>query len=219
MQKESSFVEFIQHICKRPGMFTLNGTYNETAAFIAGFSVGSKAPINDRIFDRFVCLKNSFPTNYVWAYVIKKCTKDDNEAILLMQHTILEFIELKDKMTEEELMQFAIESSKTEEGEAVKIFRKFENALLSGDKEIIQSLIMECKGAEILWSGSYPADVALKLNEISSNQLIKQIPISEDGNKVEIISQGWPFSIEMNFMNGKWRINAEKIIALRMSNK
>ncbi|MBX3163678.1 MAG: hypothetical protein KF900_04310 [Bacteroidetes bacterium] len=219
MQKESSFVEFIQHICARPKMYTLGGTYNETAAFVVGFSAGSVSPINDRSFDSFVCLKNSFPTNYVWTYVIKKCAKDDNEAILLMQNTILEFIELKDKMTEEELMRFAIESSKSEEGEAGKTFRKFDSALLTGDKEVIQSLIIESKGAEILWSGYYPEDVALKLNEISSRQPIKQIPISEDGNKVEIISQGLPFPVEMNFINGKWRINAEKIIALRMSNK
>jgi hypothetical protein len=94
-------------------MYTLGGTYNETAAFITGFSAGSESPINDRIFDRFVCLKHAFPTNYVWTYVIKECSKDDHEGISLMMDTILEFIELRNTMTEEELMQFAMKSSKS----------------------------------------------------------------------------------------------------------
>ncbi len=200
-------------------MYTLGGTYNEIAAYIMGFSDGNMTPIADRAFNRFVCLKNSFPSKYVWAHVIKECTKDDKEAISLMKGTILEFIELKKTMGEQDLMQFACESSKSEESEAEKVFRKFESALLAGDKELIQSLIMENKDAAVLWAGSYPENVAWKLNEISSSQPIKSIPISEDGNKVKIIAFAWPFPIEMNLINGEWRVNAENIIALRMSNK
>ncbi|MCC7454566.1 MAG: hypothetical protein IT222_10400 [Crocinitomix sp.] len=200
-------------------MYTLGGTYNETAAYITGFAAGTQSPIDDRTFDRFVCLKNSFPTNYVWTYVIKECTKNDNEAIILMMNTILEFIELKNTMTEEELIHFAFEKSKTEEGEVEIAFRKFDSALLKGDKGIIESLILENENAEILWKGEYPKDVALKLDEISSSQPIKKIPVSDDGNKVKIIASGWPFPIEMIFINGNWLINADNIIALRMKNK
>jgi len=74
MEQKPTFIEFIQHICKRPGMYTLGGSYNETSAFIAGYSAGNDSPINNRIFDRFVCLKNSFPSNYTWTYVIKECS-------------------------------------------------------------------------------------------------------------------------------------------------
>jgi hypothetical protein len=219
MQTKPSFKEFIQHICTRPMMYTLGGTYNETAAYITGFSAGIDSLINDRTFDRFVCLKNSFPTNYVWTYVIKECAKNDNEAISQMMNTILEFIELKNTMTEEELMRFAIEKSKSDEGEVERIFRKFDSALLKGDKAIIESLIIENENAEILWTGEYPKDVAVKLDEIASSQPLKKILVSEDGNKVQIIASGWPFPIEMNFINGEWRINADNIIALRMKNK
>lgn len=218
MQKQTLFVEFIQQICVRPRMYTLNGAYNETAAFISGFSSASDSPISSRIFDRFVCLKNSFPTNYAWTYVIKECSKNDNEAILLMVNTILEFIELKNTMTEEELMRFAVKNSKSEEGEAEAIFRIFDSALLTGNKEVIQSLIFENEHSEILWAKSYPKDVASKLNELSASQPLKRIPISEDGSKVKIITQGWPFPIEMEFTNAKWRINADKIIALWVNN-
>lgn len=219
MEKKQLFIEFINQICARPRMFISSGTYKETVAYIIGFSEGNETPFSDRVFDQFVCLKNSFPTNHVWDYVIKECSKDDDEAILLLKDTILEFIELKSTMTEKELMQFAVKSSKSKESEAEKVFRKFDSALLLGDKEVIQSLIIENKDAEVLWSGSYPEDVALKLNEISSSQPIKQIPMLEERNKVKIIASGWPFPIEMNLINGKWRINAENIIALRMSNK
>ena len=200
-------------------MYTLGGSFNETAAFIAGYSAGNETPIHNRTFDRFVCLKNSFPTNYVWTYVIKECSKDDHEAIALMEKTILEFIELEDTMTEEELMQFAIESHKSEESEAEKIFRTFDKALLNGNKKIVQSLIIENEDAEILWSESYPEDVATTLHEVSLSQPIKSIPISEDGNMLKIIAQGWPFPIEMNFQNGHWKVNAENIIELRKGNK
>tara|TARA_R110002050_G_C8742987_1_gene498258 strand:+ start:62 stop:736 length:675 start_codon:yes stop_codon:yes gene_type:complete len=219
MDKNPTFKEFIEHICQRPRMYTLGGTFNETAAFIMGYSSGNTTPISDRVFGQFVCLKNSFPTNYVWTYVIKECTKDDDEAISLMEKTIIEFITLKKTMTDDELIQRVIESSVIEEGETEKIFRTFEQALLAGDKETIQSLIIECNGAEILWSGSYPKDVATKLSEISSNQPIRQIPISEDGNRIKIIAQGWPFAIEMSLVDGDWKVNPEKIIELRKSKK
>ncbi len=200
-------------------MYTLGGTYNETAAYISGLSAGTDAPINDRNFDRFVCLKNAFPTNYVWTHVIKECSKDDDEAIALMMITILEFIELKKTMTEEEIMRFAFEKSKSDEGEVEKLFRKFDRALLIGDKAIIESLILANENAEILWAGEYPQDVAVKLEEISSNQPLKKIPVSEDGTKIKIIASGWPFPIGMYFLNGEWRIDADNIIALRMKNK
>lgn len=180
--------------------------------------MGNETPISNKVFNSFVCLKYSFPTNYVWTYVIKECAKDDNEAILILKDTILEFVELKKTMNEEELIQFVIENAESKEGEAEKEFRKFDNALLFGDKEAIQSLSMECEGAEILWSGFYPKDVALKLREISLNEPIKRIPISEDGNKVKIIASGWPFAIEMELINGKWRIDANDIIAMWRSN-
>ena len=219
MDKNPTFIEFIEYICKRPGMYTLGGTFNETAAFIMGYSSGKLTPISDRTFGRFVCLKHSFPTNYVWTYVIKECAKDDDEAISLMEKTIIEYITLKKTMTDEEIIQHVMKSSVIEEGEAEKTFRTFDQALLTGDKETIQSLITECNGAEILWSGSYPKDVATKLNEISSNQPIKRIPISEDGNRIKIIAQGWPFAIEMSLVNGDWKVNPDKIIELRKTNK
>lgn len=196
-------------------MYT-GGSVKETLAFIDGYRFGNITPISGRTFDRFVCVRNSFPDNYVWTFVIQTCANDDSDAFKLIQDIILEYVQLKEKMPEDELMQFAANQVK-EEGDAEKVFRKFDLALLTGKKEIIKPLIKNHINASILWQESYPSDVAGKMEEFSINQPIKCISVSEDGNTVHIIAQGWPFPIEMKIENGKWKINAEKIIELRMN--
>ncbi|HEX8427234.1 hypothetical protein [Hymenobacter sp.] len=210
-----SFLELIGQICKRPSMFT-GGSVKETLAFINGYRSGNSTPISGRIFDRYVCIRNSFPDNYVWNYVIKTCSKDKKDALRMVEEIITEFVQLKERMSDNELIQYASKQL-GEESEAEKIFRQFDKALLIGDESLIKQLIEEHANAGILWEGAYPEDIAIQLNEISDAQSIRSIPISKNGNRLEIISQGWPFPIEMNYANGEWRINAEKIIKLRMS--
>ncbi|MGB1039800.1 MAG: hypothetical protein ACPGVD_02920 [Flavobacteriales bacterium] len=219
MEKERTFPEFIEHLCFRPKMYCLEGTFNEVSAYITGYSSAKKTPIScGTSFNRFVCLKNSFPTNYFWTYVIKTCSENDEERIMNMKNTILEFIELSNQLSEEELMQFAINNADVKEGEPEKIFREFDNALLLGNKKTIQSLILKNDKADILWNGKYPNSVAEKLNELSDNQPIKRIKESEDGKSVEIIAAGWPFSIELLLKNDEWKVNADKIIELKTKN-
>jgi hypothetical protein len=210
-----SFIEFIGHICKRPSMFT-GGSVKETLAFIDGYRYGNATPISGKIFDQYVCVRNSFPDNYVWTYVINTCSKDENAAFQMIEENITEFLQLKEQMSEDEIIRHASEQL-VDESEAEKIFRQFDTALLLGNESVIRRLIEEHKDSEILWRDAYPEDVAIQLNEISTRQRIKNIPISADGKKIRIIAQGWPFPIEMNYVNGEWKINAEKIIALRMS--
>ncbi len=199
-------------------MYCLGKSFNEVSAFINGYTSAKQTPISGTDFHRFVCLKNSFPTNYVWTYVIKSCTKNDEEAISIMEKTILEFCELKNQMNEDELMKFAIDKAKTNEGEPEKIFREFDKALLNGDKEVIQSLILDNEKAELLWIGKYPKSVAEQLSELSDGQSIKRIYESENRQNIKILTSGWPFPIEMVLKNGEWKINADKIIELRTEN-
>jgi hypothetical protein len=196
-------------------MYT-DGSVKETLAFINGYSYGSETPISGKIFNRFVCVRNSFPDNYVWTHVINTCSKDENGALQMIESIIAEFLELKEKMSDDELIQYAIEQL-GEEGEAERTFRNFNTALLLGNELVIRQSIDQHKDAEVLWKETYPKGVAIQMNELSSGQRIKKIPISADGKKIEIIAQGWPFPIEMNFTNGQWKINADQIIALRMS--
>jgi hypothetical protein len=202
-------------------MFTLCGTYNEIVAYISGYTDSNKTPLsksNWKIFNKYVCLKLSFPTNYVSFYAIKASTNNENDAIELLETIILEFIELRKKMTERDLYNHAIANNTYKEELPEKIFRQFNNALLNGNKEDIINLITENENSEILWVGKYPADVAKMLLEISNNQPIRRIYKSENGNQLKLLTTDFPFPIEMNFINGNWKINANDIIEIRMQN-
>ncbi|WP_452231292.1 hypothetical protein [Lacinutrix sp. MEBiC02595] len=218
MEKERTFSEFIEHLCYRPKMYCLEGSFNEVSAYIQGYCFAKETPISGTKFNRFVCLKNSLPTNYIWTYVIKTCSKNDKDGISNIKETILEFIELSNRMNEEELLQFAVDNANTKEGEPEKVFRKFENALLVGNKKIIQSLILDNDKADLLWKGKYPSSVTEKLNKLSENQPIKRIKESENGKSVELVSSGFPFTIELILKNNEWKVNADKIIKLRTEN-
>lgn len=197
-------------------MYT-GGSVKETLAFIDGYRCGSPSPISGRVFDQFVCIRNSFPSNYVWTYVIQSCSKDEHEAFRLIEETIKEFVELKEKLSDDEILKFAA-GQKKEEGAAEKVFKKFDKALLMGNGELIKTLIEDHKDVSVLLQDAYPSEVATKLGEISTDEPIKCIPISDEGDRVNIIAQGWPFPIEMNLVDGSWLINAEKIIELRKTN-
>lgn len=196
-------------------MYCLEGTYNEVAAFIQGYCCSKETLISGTEFNLFVCLKNSFPTNYVWTYVIKTCAKNDEEGISNIKDTILEFIKLSKTLNKDELMQFAAENANIKEGEPEKVFREFEKALLMSNKKVIKSLILDNDKADLLWNEKYPYSVAEKLNQLLENQPIKRIKESESGKSVELITSSFPFTIELKLKNNKWKINVDKIIKFR----
>lgn len=221
MQEEISLKELIKNVCLRPGMFTPKGTFNEVYSLILGYTIGRENTIlsgeNWRFFNKFGCVKFGFPTKYVLSYVIESCTKNDEEAIKLLEELINEFSELNKQMTMEEVINYAETTFKYEEGEPEKIYRIFNEALLNGNKQIIKPLIEEHEHQNILWKGSYPKDVGKLLNQISKNQPIRKIYESDDKNKIRLISVDLPFPIEMNFKDGNWKIDATKLIELRLS--
>ena len=75
-----------------------------------------------------------------------------------------------------------------------------------------------------LMSAGYILYLAIKLwrtanQQVALNQPIKKIYESEDKRLIKIISSGWPFPIEMNYLDGKWKVDASNIIELRLQNK
>jgi len=86
MAKTPSFTEIICDICKRPSMYT-GGSVKETLAFIDGYRFGNSTPISGRTFDRFVCIRNSFPSNYAWTYVVQSSTINEEEGMSI-EHSI-----------------------------------------------------------------------------------------------------------------------------------
>jgi len=221
MKDNQSFINFFKNVCTRPGMWTPTGSFNEVLCLIDGYTMGSQKTAlsgdSGWNYHYYVCNKYGFPSKYATSYVIKTLTQNDEEAIKLYMQTTLEFIEFKKTMSDEEIIEYAKINFTSEEGDAEKVFRQFDNALLEGDKEIIDSLIEDNENKEILWKRAYPKDVANLLGQISNAQPIKRIYESEDKTKVKILTGEFPFPFEMNFKNGKWIINAKPLIELRMS--
>jgi len=211
------FSEQIRHICKRPGMYT-RGSVIETIAFIDGYRFGNITPISGRIFDRFVCARNAFPSNYVWGYVITACAADDKDGHRLIEENILEFLALRENMSDDQIIEYAAGQIR-EEGEAEEAFREFDQALLLGDESAIRPLILAHENAHVLWQGAYPNDVGDALSELSLSEPLRCIPLTGDGKRVKIIAAGWPFPIEMEYVDDTWKVNALPIIEMRMRNQ
>ena len=221
MKKEISFKELLNHICLRPGMYVPNGTFSGVYSFIMGYTMGKEnTPLsgeNWKTFNNYGCIKFGFPTKYVVSYVFESCAENDEESIKLFQETVNEFVELRNKMTSDEILEYASKKIKYEEGEPEKVFRIFGNALLIGDKQIIRPLIEEHENQNVLWKKTYPEDVGKLLNQISEGQSLKRIYESENNTKIKLLTADFPFPFEMNFKEGKWKIDATPIIDLRMS--
>lgn len=207
----------IEQVCSRPNMYTLRGTFDEIAAYVMGYAHGDPhTPLSGEagvLFNRFVNLKLYFPSNFLWSASIKRSAHSDKEAIELFRSLVLEFSALKDTMSEEALLLHAAATSEYTEGDAEKTFRKFDKALLTGDRTKIEPLIEKHPDAAVLWTGAYPGGVAAQLGTISENQPIRKVYTSADGKNIRLLAPGWPFEIEMSFDNGIWKINASPIIS------
>ena len=72
MTEAEKFVELVEHICKRPRMFTMGGTFGEIVAYLTGYAAGApNCPIGGgddrwRAFNRFVTATCRAPENYCW---------------------------------------------------------------------------------------------------------------------------------------------------------
>jgi hypothetical protein len=220
LKTEEEFKAFIGHVCDRPNMYAPRGNFEGIAAFIHGWATGGEVAVFDRPLWRYICLKLGFPTNYLWSSVIKNATKTSEEAIALTKTLFLEFLELKDQMTPEELDQHAFKTKLVkEEGAPEKIFRKFDRALLRGKQSEIEQYLIPHENAHVLWQGAYPTDVSATLNDMANNQPIRRVYESEDNSTVRIIAAGWPFEIEIKLIGNNWKIDAKDIIKIRSKNK
>jgi len=220
MKKDISFQEFLNQVCSRPGMWVSKGAFQGVYCLIMGYTIGKEdTPLsgeNWRTFNKYGCIKFGFPTKYVVEYVFESCAENDEEAIKLFQETVIEFLELQEKLNSDEILEYAATTFKFEEGEPEKIFRIFDEALLNADEHIIKPLIEEHEHQNILWKSSYPEDVGKLLSQISESQQLKRIYESKDKTKIRLLTADFPFPFEMNFKDGNWKIDASQLINLRM---
>ena len=216
MEKERTFLEFIEQICERPSMYCGKSSFESISAYINGYISAKKTPISGIDFDQFVCLKNSIPAGVLWSVVIENCTTNDKQAIATTKSTIIEFINLKNKLSKNELMQYAIDFANINEAEPEKTLRKFDNAFSKKDIETLEHLIIDKQKTEDLLKGEYPDTFFIERLTRSDlyNKSIKRIYESENGRKIEFLISGWSFPVEIVFKKSKWKINASRIIEL-----
>ena len=223
MDRIDDFIEFVESICRRSRMYTMGGSFNEVWAYIAGYAQGSPdSPLSGEgwhAFNEFVCLAHRFPTKYVWCYVLKHCSRDDEEAIGRLQSLVTEFARRTRTESHDEILQeMQARALSQDEGEPEKTWRQFSRVMFRGRREEIEPLIQEHPDADILWAGAYPDDVATLLEKVADSYPVSRVSGSEEGGEVTVITPDFG-PVPLKFMDGTWRIDATKIIEAWKANR
>ncbi len=204
-------------------MYVCGGSFYEVCAYLYGYAHASPdSPLSGdgmRFFNDLVCAVCRFPNNYVWPYVLKECSRDDDDAIERLRSLLVEYVERTKTESPDEIVRDMMgRESSQEEGEPEKAWRRFSRALYRGRREEIEPLILEHPDAEILWEGAYPDDVVPLLDEIAEAYSVSQVSGSEEDGNVMIITPDFgPMPVQR--VEGSWRIDATKIINCRKANR
>jgi hypothetical protein len=223
MNSIDSFIELVGHLCTRRGMFVVGGTFYEVCAYLTGYARASAdCPLSGegwRSFNDFVCATFRFPSKYAWPFVLKQCSRDDDEAAVRLQRLLTEFAEGTRTKSHEEIVRDQVaRASGHVEGEPVKAWHRFSRAIHRGRKEEIEPLIQEHPDADVLWSATYPDDVVPLLDQIQESYLVSPISGSEDDGEVTIITPDFG-PVNVKRIGGSWRIDASKIIDCWKANR
>ena len=220
MNKASDFDELVEHLCTRRSMYVCGGSFYEVCAYLTGYAAASPdCPLSDdgyAAFSRFVCRHFRFPDNYVWPYVLKCCSKDDDDAIERLRVLLLEFCDKRKTLSHEEIIQSVTpETIEAGDGEPEQTLRRLLAALLRGNRREIEPLIQQHEDASILWEGAYPADVADQLDDIARSYSIGRIPTASNAEEVRLITASFPFPITVKQIDGQWKVDAANIVKIR----
>ena len=223
MNSIDRFIEIVNSLCLRRGMYVFGGTFYEVCAYLTGFAHASNdCPLSGdgwAAFNRVICETFGFPTRYAWPAVLKQCSRDDDEATARLQELLTDFAKKTKTQSHDEIIRdVASRSSGHEESEPVKAWRRFSRAIHRARKEEIEPLIQEHPDADVLWSATYPDDVAALLDQIQESYSIRPISGSEADGEVTIITPDFgPVGVKR--VGGSWRIDASKIIECWKANR
>jgi hypothetical protein len=131
----------------------------------------------------------------------------------------MDFTEKIKTMTHEEIVREAMSGARVhQESEPVKVWRRFSRAIHQGKREEIEPLVLDHCNAEVLWSATYPADVAELLDQIQESYVVSVISGSEVDGEVTIITPDFG-PVKVKNIGGSWRIDASKIIDCWMARR
>ena len=221
MDGSESFIALVKQICRHRKMYVCGGSFYEVCAYLAGYAqASSNCPLSGDAwlaFNGFVCADLRFPQKYVWPYVLKLASRDDDEAVERLLGLLIEFAERTKTQSHEEIVQQAMSRARShEEGEPEKTWRRFTRGLHRGKRDQIEPLIQPHPHAEVLWSTANPDDEALLLDQIAESYLVSQISGSVEKGHVTIITDFGPIALTLT--GDGWRVDASEIIEIWMRN-
>ena len=216
MNKPEEFIELVGHICKRPQMFTMGGTFAEVVAYFTGLASAPNAcPLSDdvdRVFNYFVTARLIVPSKYWWPGAIKIVSTDDAEALLRLRDLLTEFTELRKTKSFTEIGRDAAKFlAEYVEPEPAKVWRQFLAARYRSNQHEIEPLIMPHDKANVLWRGNpTPSGVAHQLKEISDGYVVSVISGSLESGHVQLATELG--IMDAHRVDGSWRIDASSLI-------
>jgi hypothetical protein len=216
MDNTDKFIELVGHICRRPKMFTIGGTFGEVVAFFTGLaSAPSGCPLSDdgdRVFNAFVTARLLVPGKYWWPYAIKLVAANDEDALVRLRDLLIEFATLRKSNSFREISRKAEESlADYVEPEPAKVWRQFLAARYRSNQHEIEPLILPHADAAVLWRDKpTPSDIAAQLTQISDGYIISVISGSLKSGHVQLATELG--IMDAHLVDGSWRIDASSII-------
>ncbi|MBB6430191.1 hypothetical protein [Algisphaera agarilytica] len=129
MDETEQFIKLVDSICRRPKMYTVNGTFGEVAALFTGIQIASSdSPIaddNKRTLNLFVNARLLVPDKYGWAGAIRLVCDDDETAITRLRELLVEYAKLRQTKSLNEIRKLAAQIRDTHvEPEQAKVWRQ-----------------------------------------------------------------------------------------------
>src|SRR5258708_629967 len=141
MDSIDSFNELVGGICRRRHMYVLDGTLHEICAYLSGYATASlDCPLRREgwaSFDNLLFATVLFPNKYCWPYVLKQCSRDDDEATARLHRLLTDFAERTKAESHEEIVRDTVSrASGHAEAEPVKVWRRFSRAIHRGSSRV-----------------------------------------------------------------------------------
>ncbi len=226
------FIELVQGLCQRTGMYFSDESFNEVCAYISGYARGAPhSPLGgngQEAFNSLVNYQQETPGNTWWPYSIRCKCVDDKEAIQRLEELIdLYLTELKSSSKEEILehyteLQQTRNRNRVSEPEPEALYRKFMIDSITGNEEIISPLILPHKDASVLWERSCSPeeeadseDVAELMKDQYQEMVITRVCAPDTTEKrVQLLSPVVPVPLTAVKVNGRWRLDVSPIIEM-----
>lgn len=214
MDNPEEFIELANSVCRRPRMYTVNGTFGEVAAFFTGIAAGStSSPISDfGALNFFVTARLLVPSKFSWPSAILTVAADDDDAINRLRELLVEFATLRKTQSFDQIRSDAASRlSDYRKSKPATVWRQFLAARYRAIQAEIEPLIMPHPNASVLWRHDpTPPDVAAQLTAISDSFVVSVLSGSEESGHVRLLTELGVF--DAHFIDGNWRIDASSII-------